>query len=304
MVQRVHRLTDSQAIRLPGNIARVSVRRLLALLTCLLVAPAALADQQGYPFRLIKKNEAGKQVVLAQNSGPAPVSLKLSLTPDGAVVEPPTPVFAVIKPGETAVVAQVRAQAPGKSYRVAMSFKFSVGDPNAVPDPQARYQLPFPAGQEIKVGQIWGGRLSTHQTPESQYAIDFIVPIGTPVLAARAGTVVDIDQRYTIGGKDPALKANHVLILHDDGTLGLYSHFSPNSTKVSFGQRVEAGALIGYSGNTGYSYGPHLHFSVVTNTRTGVGADAYLSHQVKFVNSSTQQELVLTQDEKLVVESP
>lgn len=304
MVQKVHRLTGSQAIGLPGKAAHVSVRRLLTLLSCLLVVPAALADQREYPFRLIKKNEAGKQVVLAQNSGPAPVSLKLSLTPDGAVVEPPSPVLAVIKPGETAVVAQVRAQAPGKSYRVAMSFKFSVGDPNAVPDAQARYQLPFPGGQDIQVGQIWGGRLSTHQTPESRYAIDFIVPIGTPVLAARAGTVVDIDQRYTEGGKDPALKANHVLILHDDGTMGLYSHFSPNSTQVRFGQKVEAGTLIGYSGNTGYSYGPHLHFSVLTNARTGVGVDRYLSHQVKFVNSSTQQEIALTQDERLVVESP
>lgn len=56
------------------------------------------------------------------------------------------------------------------------------------------------------------------------------VVIGTPVLAARKGRVVDIDQGFIKGGNDPSLRANHVMILHEDGTLGMDSHFSANRT--------------------------------------------------------------------------
>lgn len=127
------------------------------------------------------------------------------------------------------------------------------------------------------------------------------MPIGTPLLAARKGRVVDIDQNFTEGGTDPLLKANHVMILHEDGTLGLYSHLAANRIAVSFGQWVDAGTLIGYSGNTGYSTGPHLLFAVLTNTPAANGAARYLSHQVKFVNFAPAQEIELIQGAKWLV---
>jgi murein DD-endopeptidase MepM/ murein hydrolase activator NlpD len=57
-------------------------------------------------------------------------------------------------------------------------------------------------------------------------------------------------------------KANTVAIVHDDGTVAEYAHLSPGPDSVKPGQRVAAGELLGYSGNTGYSSGPHLHFIV------------------------------------------
>ncbi len=241
---------------------------------------------------------------MAQNNGPAPILLNLKLTSANAIIEPPSPVAAVVKPTETIQVATIRSEVTGKGYRVARSYQFSIGDPNAVHDPSALYRLPFKDGQAVTIGQVWGGKIITHTTPASRYAVDFVVPIGTPLVAARKGRVVDVDQNFTDGGTDPLLKANHVMILHEDGTLGLYSHLAANRIAVSFGQWVDAGTLIGYSGNTGYSSGPHLHFAVLTNTSTTNGAARYLSHTVKFINFVPAHEIELIQGAKWLVNDP
>jgi murein DD-endopeptidase MepM/ murein hydrolase activator NlpD len=66
------------------------------------------------------------------------------------------------------------------------------------------------------------------------------------------------------GGNDPSNGpyANYIIIRHDDGTYGNYLHFKQNGVVVNEGQRVTMGKLIGFSGNTGYSTDPHLHFHV------------------------------------------
>jgi len=52
------------------------------------------------------------------------------------------------------------------------------------------------------------------------------------------------------------------VILHDDGTTGEYFHLKRNGVLVRTNQRIEQGNLIGYSGNTGHTTTPHLHFAV------------------------------------------
>ena len=271
------------------------MRLRLFLLSLFFIAQSATANQQDYPFKLINNSESGGVTVMAQNNGPAPILLNLKLTSTNAIIEPPSPVAVVVKPAETIQVAAIHSAVTGQGYRIARSYQFSIGDPNAVHDPSATYRLPFKEGQAITVGQVWGGKIITHITPASLYAVDFVVPIGTPLVAARKGRVVDIDQNFTDGGTDPLLKANHVMILHEDGTLGLYSHLAANRIAVSFGQWVDAGNLIGYSGNTGYSTGPHLHFAVLTNTSSANSTARYLSHPVRFVNFAPAQEIALTQ---------
>jgi len=59
--------------------------------------------------------------------------------------------------------------------------------------------------------------------------------------------------------------ANIIRIVHDDGTLSLYAHLNWNSIRVKPGDRVKAGQYIADSGNTGFTSGPHLHFSVQRN---------------------------------------
>lgn len=271
---------------------------LILLLTCQLIS----ASQQDYPFKLKARAESGKQLIQAQNNGPAPIWATVHLhDPVNATIDRPSPIAVLVSPGETITLATVTGTVPGQQFRIATNYKFSIGTPDVVQSPDASYLLPFQNGQQVTVGQVVGGKITTHNSPASKYAVDFTVPTGTPIVAARKGKVVDIDQNYTEGGADPLLKANHVLILHEDGTLGLYSHLAQSRIPLTFGQPVEAGELLGYSGNTGYSTGPHLHFVVLANTRSSDGTAQYVSQPVKFVNAAPMQELKLCQGDKLLI---
>lgn len=98
--------------------------------------------------------------------------------------------------------------------------------------------------------QIYNGKGHT--------GVDFRASIGTPVKAALSGVVVgmaDTDQYpgcYSYG--------KWIMIRHENGLSTLYAHLSLSTTHI--GDQVTTGQVVGYSGNTGYSTGPHLHFGV------------------------------------------
>ena len=93
------------------------------------------------------------------------------------------------------------------------------------------------------------------------------MPIGTPVLAARTGIIMDLEDDFHGGEQKQRYmdRANRIRILHDDGSMALYAHLQPNSVRVYRGAKVPAGAWIANSGNTGFSSGPHLHFVIQIN---------------------------------------
>ncbi|MNV55757.1 Murein DD-endopeptidase MepM [compost metagenome] len=128
------------------------------------------------------------------------------------------------------------------------------------------YLLPFDA-KRFQVTQAPQGRFS-HTDPENRDAIDFALAEGTPVLAARAGRVMQVQGNFHDNGQDPLrdrARANFIRVLHEDGSMAVYAHLQANGVLVRSGQRVEAGQRIGLSGNTGYSTAPHLHFVVQAN---------------------------------------
>jgi murein DD-endopeptidase MepM/ murein hydrolase activator NlpD len=90
------------------------------------------------------------------------------------------------------------------------------------------------------------------------------MPVGTAVRAARGGLVVKVRDTSNVGGAHArfACYNNYVLIRHDDGTLGQYCHLKKGGAQVREGDHVAEGDVIALSGNTGFSSGPHLHFSV------------------------------------------
>ena len=143
----------------------------------------------------------------------------------------------------------------------------------------------FPFRGSFRVSATWG--LATgpnHSTP----AIDFVMPIGTPVYAAGNGSVdfTSKDPRNCnpsthtpVGGTyeqgiqwciDHGLSGTRIRIHHDDGTFTMYVHLSAIRTGIaaSPSTRVKTGQLIGWSGNSGISTGPHLHFSRINTAGT------------------------------------
>jgi murein DD-endopeptidase MepM/ murein hydrolase activator NlpD len=193
-------------------------------------------------------------------AGPAQVALRQDA---GATLLPGLPMQALL-PGSASVVV-VRLQLPPDTQRLNLLLDAVPGDPAAQPRDVA-YQLPFDA-KRFQVTQAPQGRFS-HTDAENRDAIDFALPEGTPVLAARAGKVMQVQGNFTANGRDPARdreRANFIRVLHEDGSMAVYAHLQANGVLVRSGQRVEAGQRIGVSGNTGYSTAPHLHFVVQAN---------------------------------------
>ncbi len=121
------------------------------------------------------------------------------------------------------------------------------------------YNLPFQEGANYKIVQGYGGLFSHYHIA----ALDFDMPIGSPVYAAREGYIYTFKNDSNEGGPFSfyAKKANYIIIKHKDGSYGCYWHLKQNGVVVTNGY-VEKGQLIGYSGNTGFVLAPHLHFSV------------------------------------------
>lgn len=127
-----------------------------------------------------------------------------------------------------------------------------------VPYDSSLYVLPYPVGKSYFVNQANCSGYGHSNFWNHGY--DFKMPIGTPVTASRSGTVGWAKDGCTDGDRDCT---NLITLLHDDGTVALYSHLTKGGVLVKPGDKVEAGDLIGKSGNTGNTGGlPHLHFSV------------------------------------------
>lgn len=132
------------------------------------------------------------------------------------------------------------------------------------------WRLPYPAGTSYYVTNGVGGHDEYIKSGKSHFAVDFGLKDGDTVVAAAAGTVVEVVDRFTEGGCDDkyAGTANRVLIAHPDGTNSLYLHLQPHSVPAGIraGQPVAQGQVIGAAGHTGYvcslynGNGAHLHF--------------------------------------------
>lgn len=131
------------------------------------------------------------------------------------------------------------------------------------------YAFPYAPGRSFRIMQGYGSRFS-HAGSEA-YAIDFEMPEGTGVHAARSGVVLRTEESNTIGCFEAGCGrfANFIVILHNDGTTGEYYHLQKDGVFVEPGDSVARGELIGRSGNTGYSMSPHLHFAVYRETADG-----------------------------------
>jgi murein DD-endopeptidase MepM/ murein hydrolase activator NlpD len=202
------------------------------------------------------------------NSAGGPVSVDLAFVNRNNVQsDPPLPARLVLPGRSETRAAHITPVDPAASFGYQLSYSSMPGDYRARQAPGARYQLPFAHGLLFPVAQAFGGSAS-HTDKQNYYAVDIVMPVGTPVLAARDGVVMTVDNDFFGAGLDMKLygdRANNIRIVHADGTMAVYAHLELESARVSVGDRVRAGQELALSGDTGYTSGPHLHFCVQVN---------------------------------------
>jgi murein DD-endopeptidase MepM/ murein hydrolase activator NlpD len=122
------------------------------------------------------------------------------------------------------------------------------------------YILPFPVGFSYVVGQ--GNCTAGSHSDDQEYAYDFDMPIGTTIIASRAGTVIAVEESFVDGNRTPG-QENYVIIQHADDTISGYYHLTQYGGLAEVGSSVSQGDPVALSGDTGDSTEPHLHFEVL-----------------------------------------
>lgn len=144
------------------------------------------------------------------------------------------------------------------------------------------YTLPFEHKKKVFLIQGYESKLFSHK---NEKALDFKVKVGTKVCAARGGVVFamrnDSDKK---GLKQENLAdGNYIFVRHDDGSEANYWHFKVGGVLVKVGDTITTGQLIGYSGNTGYTAFPHLHFEVRDENGNQLPTRFYTQHGVQYL---------------------
>ncbi len=129
---------------------------------------------------------------------------------------------------------------------------------------------PFLTAKRFRISQGFNGQYS-HSGQGNRFAVDLAMAIGESVTAVRSGIIADARDDFSIGGAAEYFldKANHVTVMHEDGSYAVYAHILYGSLEVEVGDRIEQGQVLARIGNTGYSTGPHLHFVLRYNSGKG-----------------------------------
>ncbi len=222
--------------------------------------PVTVADLQ-----IERTGQSANVYVINRLSGPVEVEVRFTEQAN-AQSQPALPLRQVLPANQRVLVSRIHASEPERPSSFGIGMTAVPGDPHAIVRDSV-YSLPVDETGDWRLGQAFNGRIS-HNDEQNRYAADLIVDVGTPVFAARGGVVMQAQSGFDGAGQNReefAGRANFIRILHDDGSMALYAHLQENGVLVQPGQPVALGQVIGYSGNTGFSNGPHLHFSVQVN---------------------------------------
>jgi murein DD-endopeptidase MepM/ murein hydrolase activator NlpD len=168
-----------------------------------------------------------------------------------------------------------------KKFSLRSSYTYTIGSKYSIHNDKYLYRLPYKLGTSKLVTQSFNGKFS--HFGNSQYAVDFAMKIGTKIYASRDGIVIMTKNNGSKSGSKKYIKeANFITIKHKDGTYAKYAHLKKGGVRVKVGQKVKRGQFIGFSGNTGYTKGPHLHFVVFK----GKSYNSRQSIPIKFISAS------------------
>jgi len=235
------------------------------------IQPLEIRQLKAVPKRRVWLEKAGSEKqpeFYIRNNYFGPIEVEISFAKrKNVIASPELPRRFNIAPGLSRHLFQIRGFNVHRGWSFTLQYQYMVGSSQARHDANAVYLPPIASGAHFQVSQAFNGEFSHHDA-QNRYAVDIVMPIGTPVYAARSGIVMEVENDYFKGGTDNKAyrsRANSIRILHADGSMAVYAHLQLEKAQVYPGSEVHAGQLIAYSGNTGYSSGPHLHFAVQLN---------------------------------------
>ncbi|MFK3984487.1 peptidoglycan DD-metalloendopeptidase family protein [Micromonospora sp. NPDC050397] len=163
--------------------------------------------------------------------------------------------------GRGCILAAGGVPAAGKAHDYPQQVRSRIGKYTLAVGGTGAWRLPLPADSYELVSRFRPPSRPTHD------GVDLSVPTGTPIYAAAAGVVLSAgcDSAYCNRPGNPSLLGCGLIvnINHGNGIGTRYCHAV--RLAVSAGAQVQAGQLIAWSGSTGHSSGPHLHFEVHRN---------------------------------------
>lgn len=153
---------------------------------------------------------------------------------------------------------QAPAEIPGQVVVADVLAYGSKPEPSVLTKADPAIQLAYPLGQWADSMDPWGWRYSEAKGAWRMHTgVDLAAPVGTPVLAAKAGRVALVQ---AVGGY-----GNTVLLDHGEGVETLYAHLQ--QALVREGDWIGQGVQLGAVGTTGAATGPHLHFELRTRAQ-------------------------------------
>ncbi|MCW3096836.1 MAG: mepM [Chthonomonadaceae bacterium] len=238
------------------------LKAFVLLLLGLSLSSAARADDKN--VMLYKVNKGSSISLMARLTQCSEATVTFTATVENMASSVSLPQTVELTGPKTIVLAVFTPIDPNIPCSCIGSYTWEYGRRLASP-PAAytSYTLPYHNGPYEVIQGAHGAFSHSIGTSDAE-AIDWAMPIGTPVYPARSGVVIGIRTDCIIGGPDKKwmLDCNYVIVKHDDGTMAEYLHLQHNGVLVHLGDHVTPDRSIALSGNTGYTTEPHLHFAV------------------------------------------
>ena len=213
-------------------------------------------------IKALKYSGNNGDIYIFQNPSYLPIEIMATLDESNNVSADIAPIIS-LPPKSQKFGFKVCITNPSAPWSYKYSFISAIGFSTNMHTGDSKYFLPFKAGESYDVTQGETGTFS--HFGDFLYSVDFGLLEGTEFTAMRDGKVVFVKEDSNEGGPDRSFtdKANFIWVLHNDGSIGRYVHLKQNGALVNVGDKIKAKDVIGLSGNTGFTSGPHLHVQVV-----------------------------------------
>jgi hypothetical protein len=230
--------------------------------------------------------------IIAFNHGSAPVSVTIGIDPASAqnmATDKTLPFNCVVKPYSDQALVRIGPKIKGESFNFRTTYSWNIGDFTARHNCPEHYQFPF--GKNVTA--IASVSNAANTSAFTRHAVIFAMPVGTPVLAARKGTVVQI-------------RPDKIDILHDDATIATYGHLEKIAADIVVGKSVSTEDAIGGVSTTADQKEGYLQLTVwrpepvptasLKAVSQSEGFD-FVSFPLEFCNADASQCRVLVQDQ-------